>query len=96
METPNNQAGTLTEGIMRRIASRYNPDAVLKDIDTATYNKLYSAVYAELEGAPDERAAAVAYLNKVATRAALMKAQEVSVALFRMAEQIEKGEHVTN
>lgn len=53
METLNNPAGKLTERIMRRLASPFNPDSILKDADTATYNKLYSAVYAELNEAKD-------------------------------------------
>jgi hypothetical protein len=49
METPNNMAGELTEKIMNRLCGKLNPDPVLKDADTRTYNRMYSEVYSVLE-----------------------------------------------
>lgn len=49
MQTPNNIAGEITEKIMNRIAGLLNPNPVLKNVDTRTYNRLYSEVYSVLD-----------------------------------------------
>lgn len=44
METPDSKAGRETERVMMALASNFNPDALMKNVNTATYNRLWSIV----------------------------------------------------
>jgi hypothetical protein len=56
METPNNKEGRMTEIIMEEVRKR------LPNLDTHTYNQIYSAVYTGL-GKPDPVESAMAKVN---------------------------------
>lgn len=49
METPNNNAGLLTEKIMYALVRGEDP-AIPTKVDTWLYNRIYARVYRTLEG----------------------------------------------